>query len=342
VAAPVAAGSPPDAAWADDEPPLGSAMRREVQRLGRRARASWPIWVTGAVVVSAVMTVMNARKPPQYTATVGLLVVEGAMRQSEELSAGSLRAHMTDLAFTRPRLGELIRNHPKEFPGAAKDIEGAVEGIRERIKVDISGSDFIDERRDSDPPRSAHIAIGFTASDPQTAWQIAHALADLLIDSAMARQRAAMVREAAGAASAVESAEAQSDDTTAADKRSDVQRLKDTEARAAAARLGLRAVEEQQGVRFELIDPGQVPRPTSRASLFGDALLTLALSLLVAFSLAGAFDPRVIDASDLTGMGVPLLGRLPLLPAPPAWTPSPPRNAPDPAAAPSDDLGARV
>jgi hypothetical protein len=317
-------------------------MRREVLRLARRARASWPIWLTAALFVSAVMTVQNARKPPQYTVTLGMLVIEGPMRQSDELSGASVRSYLTDLAFTRPRLAELIRSHPKEFPGAAKDIEGAVEGIRERIKVDISGSDFIDEHRDTDPPRSAHIAIGYTASDPQATFKIAHALADLLIDSAMARQRAAMVREAAGTASAVESAQAQSDDTSAADSRSEAQRLKETEARAAAAQLGLRAVEEQQTLRFELIDPGQVPRPAGRASLIGDALLTLGLSLLVAFSLAGAFDPRVIDAGDLTGIGVPLLGRLPLLPAPPAWTPAHPRNAPDPAPAPSDDFAARV
>jgi hypothetical protein len=317
-------------------------MRREVQRLARRARASWPIWLTGALAVTGLLTVMNARKAPQYTVTVGVLVVEGPMRQSEELSAGSLRSRLTDLAFTRPRLGELIRSHPKEFPGAAKDIEGAVEDVREKIKVDITGNDFIDEHRDTDPPRSAHIAIGYTGSDPKGTWQITHALADLLIDSAKARQRAAMLREAAGSASALESAEAQSDDTSAADERSEAQRLKETEAKAAAAQLGLRAVEEQQTIRFELVDPGQIPRRASRASLVGDALLTLVFMLLAAFSLAGAFDPRVIDAGDLTGMGISLLGRLPLLPAPPAWTPAPPRNAPDPAPAPSGDLGARV
>jgi hypothetical protein len=288
------------------------------------------------------LTVVQARTPPQYTVTVGLLVSEGPLRSREELGAGALRAHLTDLTFTRARLSDLIRKHPKEFPGADKDIDGAMDDVREHMKVAISGNDFIDEHGDGDPPRSAHVTIGFTAGSPQTAWQIAHALADLLIDSALARQRAALLRESAGARSAVEAAQADSDDTSVADDRFEAARLKETEAKAAAAQLGLRAAEENQSLRVELTDPGQLPKVQSRATLVGDALVTFAIALAAALLLAGAFDPRVIDTGDLASLGVPLLGRLPVLPVPPAWTPAPPRNAPQAAPAPSDDRGARV
>ena len=68
----------------------------------------------------------------------------------------------------------------------------------------------------------------------------------------------------------------------------------------------------------------------------------LAIALLAACVLAGAFDPRVVDAGDLSVVGVPLLGRLPSLPGPPDRVRQTQRNVPNTAPAPSDDRGPRV
>ena len=85
-----------------------------------------------------------------------------------------------------------------------------------------------------------------------------------------------------------------------------------------------------------------MPTLATKEALVSDGLVTLALTLLAACLLAGAFDPRVIDAGDVTGLGVPLLGRLPLRPGPPAWTAGSPGNAPEAPPQPSDDLRPRV
>jgi hypothetical protein len=296
--------------------------------------------MTAAAVITTVVTVARASVPSQYTATVVLRATEGTMRTEGELGVGALRVHLRELTFTRTRLEALMRQHPAEFPAMAKDREAAVEKLAEQIKVDITMSDFIDESGEGAPPRSARITLAVTGASPAGTWKLAQALADLLIDSAMDRQRAALLREQTGAESAVETAQQKADDKTAPDSRPRLGRLKQIEAQAAAARLGLRAAQEQQTLRFELVDPGRVPA-ANRSSLVGDALLTLTLALLVSGILAGAFDPRIIGAGDLVATGVPLLGRLPPPPGPPQRA-QPPQHTEKDGPPPSDDSRPRV
>lgn len=319
--------------------------------MAHRATASWPVWVTAAALVTGVLTVQLARTPPKYTATVVLRVTQGAMRTTDELSEGALHNRVTQLTFTRPRLTELVKGHPTDFPGAEKDPDGAYDEIREQMSVEILETDLIQEDPDSDPPRSARISLSFTSSKPEVAWNVAHELADLLIDSALARQRAALMREQAGAASAVESAQLSSGDSTLPGD-AVLDRLKAAEAKAANARLDLRAAQEQQSIRFEMVDPGRIPARVTRASLIGQSIATLVIALVAAALLAGAFDPRVIDGGDIGPLGLALLGRLPGLPDPPdsgrpgrpgqpgqRTTANPPNADPSP---PREDNGPRV
>jgi len=263
--------------------------------------------------VTAGVTALRLHKPPAYTVTALLRVSEGQLRTPEKLSAGALRTHLQELTFTRAHLGDLVRHNPKMFPGAAKDVDGTVEELREQITMQIAASDLIGE---SDAPRTAHITIGYTGSNPQRTWEVTNLLADLLIDSALERQRAAVLRQKAGAES-VESAAQQEGDRSVATSSAAAERIRTTQAAAAAARFGVRAAEEQQTLRFELVDPGQVPTAVTRSEQAGDATVTFAILLLVASLLAGAFDPRLLDADDLAHIGIPLVGRLPPLPPPP-------------------------
>ena len=77
--------------------------------------------------------------------------------------------------------------------------------------MDIETNDLIDEASGIELPRVARMTLSFIAPTPELAWETTHALADLLIDSARARQRAALLREQAGAESAVERAELSSE-----------------------------------------------------------------------------------------------------------------------------------
>ncbi len=238
----------------------------------RRARASWPLWVTIAALVSGVVTYRRATRPPLYTVTALLRASEGAVSARDQLSEGALEARLKDLTFTRARLGELMKRHPREFPGAARDLDAAYEDIRERFTVDISGNDIITvDSDDEPPPRSALISVSFTASKPDGAWVVTHELVDMLIDSELARQRAAMLREQAAKESAVERAEEHADDTAAAGRAAIWARLQAADQRAADARLFARAAEKGQTLRFELVDPGRMPT-VARKTPFPDRL----------------------------------------------------------------------
>jgi hypothetical protein len=170
-----------------------------------------------------------------------------------------------------------------------------------------------------------------------------------MIDSALARQRAAMLREQVAAESAVERAQVHFDDPTGGATDSVTERLKATEAHAAAAHLGVRAAEEQQALRFDLVDPGRIPPVVTREAVVVGGIATFALALLAGCLVAGAWDPRVVAIGDLSALGIPALGRLPVLPDVPGpdRPPAGPagqadREAQDPPSPPGDDSGPRV
>jgi hypothetical protein len=263
------------------------------------------------------MTVSRAMTPPLYTVTAVLRVTEGAVPAPDALAQGALKSHVVDVTFTRAHLEALLKRHPDEFPDATKDLDGTYEEMREQIGVEISENDMVGEHTEMDPPRSARISISFTGSKPQVAWDVTHELVDLLIDSSLARQRAALLREQVGAEAAVERAEQQADDGAVAGLQGVQNRLETASGRAAGARMVARAAEQNQTLRFELVDPGRVPPKVGRSALVVSFLTTLAILLLAAALLAGAFDPRIIGGGDLRALQIPLLGELPPLPAAP-------------------------
>src|SRR5262245_55119696 len=112
--------------WIDDEPRLGAAGRAALRRLARRARASWPVWVAAAGVLTLALTLVRARTPAQYGVTVVLRVTEGPVSARGGLGAGALRVHLRELTFTNSRLLDLMRRHAEDFPGAARDPDGAL------------------------------------------------------------------------------------------------------------------------------------------------------------------------------------------------------------------------
>jgi hypothetical protein len=313
----------PVASWIDAEPPLPATARSTLTRLVRRARASWPVWLIAALVGAAGLTYKTARTPPVYTVTAVLRVTEGAVRAPAELSQGALQEHIKGLTFSRGRLGEVMKRHPREF-GYAQDPDGAYDGMRERISLEVSEDDLIGGG-DEDPPRSAHISLGFQASKPEVAWTVTHELVDLLIDSELAQQRAALRREQAGAESAVEEAAAHVDDGALVGFEAVHTRLHAADERAAQARIAARAAEQGQSLRFELVDPGRMPAVVGKRALVTGFFATFAALLVAAALLAGAFDPRVLGGHDLEALRIPLLGELPPLPGV-----QPPKQATEP------------
>lgn len=269
-----------------------------------------------AALASGAVTYQRARTPPIYTVTAVLRVTQGSVRTAaDELAQGALREHIEVLTFTRPRLIELMLRHPHEFPGVSQDPDGAFENLQKRIALEIVGDDIIRQQADDAPRRSARISLGFMGSKPQEAWAVTHELADLLIDSALARQRAALLREQAGAEEAVDRAAQHADDTAVSRSEAVHIRLHTADERAVQARLAARAAEQGQTLRFELVDPGRMPAVVGKRAIVIGFFPTFAALLVAAALLAGAFDPRVLGGPDLQALRIPLLGELPPLPA---------------------------
>jgi hypothetical protein len=98
-------------------------------------------------------------------------------------------------------------------------------------------------------------------------------------------------------------------------------RLLEVAREASDANLLAQAAGGDQTLRFEITDEGRIPRPYTRAGALVRGTVILVVLLTVGWLVAGAFDPRVLLAGDLTMSGLAVLGALPLLPpAPPPVT----------------------
>jgi hypothetical protein len=238
------------------------------------------------------------------------------------LSEAEILAQVEDLAFTKERLLALMRKHPANFPKAFNDQSLALDDFHDRMKVEVSEDDFIEDRQPTDPRRSARVTVSFKAPEPQLAWSVANELKALLADSGLERQRDRARSAAEAATMAVRRAEL---DVSAA-LRDTLPGVRDKRLEAARARLQLaqqdqaeaalasRATNERLALRFETIDPGRRPSLIDRRTLIlGTFTTALFLGLLILALVAGAYDPRVLDAEDLAALGAPLLGRFPTL-----------------------------
>jgi hypothetical protein len=312
--------------WFDDEAPLRTTGRITTRRLIHRAVRSWRVWLVVVLVASAAYSWRRATSPGRYEATVVMRVSEGAVASTGlQLAIGALRAYVNDMAFTTSHLSGVMSKHKASFPMLAVDEASAIDAFRQRMGVAISQNDFIEDRVPGDPPRSARLAVSFEASDPELAWAVAHELADLIVGAAMGGERDALRREREAAALEVAKDDVdlqtivhQGAPPLSARVEGARGRLAGAQQREAAAELALHALDEQQVLRFEVIDPGRAPQRHDPVSTGVSSFVwtTLALSA-AALLFAGAYDPRILDGADLPPLGVAVLGQLPALPLPP-------------------------
>jgi uncharacterized protein involved in exopolysaccharide biosynthesis len=280
-----------------------------------------------AAVLAVAATAWRLRHPPIYEVTVGLRVTEGALgaseADSEELGTGALRAHVQQLAFSRPNMFALMARHPHTFPPQA-DRELALENLRGRIDVAITQNEFMEWHEHDDPPRSVQIAISYRDPVPEAAWTIANELGKLVIDTARARSQETRGRERAAADAALsqagahaEAAEAAGLSTTQNPKPGAGARLRMLEVAREATNADLLAAAagDDQTLRFEITDQARIPKPYTPTGALVRGTVILAVLLLTGWLVGGAFDPRVLRAGDLSLNGLTVLGALPALPS---------------------------
>jgi hypothetical protein len=313
----------PPSTWLDDEKPISRAMAGTLARLLRRARATRLLWVPFGLVFGAGFTWFKGRRF-SVEATVVLRVTEGALTDAgSSLSAGSLRSYVEDRAFTRRNLLEVLARHPREFALAKVDPTAAVTNLLKVVDLTITDNDFVEDRSASDPPRSARVEVSYRAGQPALAFAIARELAEVIVESASGARQRALNRAQVAADLVLRRAEAnlsagivdpRGEAAAAADAAS--ARLRAAAAADAEARLAQQAGQDQQGLRFDVVDEGRIPRPRTLGAAVAQFLIGLVIGLLAGALLAGAFDPRILDRQDVTDLDLRLLGSMPALPRP--------------------------
>ena len=306
----------PARTWYDEEPAPGPTARALLARLFRRSRASWPVWTGAALALGVALAAYRLHQPPSYRVTAIVRVMEGdAASTRNDLGVGALLDYMNDVVLTNARLVELMKRHPTAFRGVETNPMFELEDLRKQIEITISENRFVQESDPGDPPRSARIELAFSAADPKLTLAVAEELAELVVGSAAERQRATAARDRTAAELARTRAEALIEGHPGRDEvpraRTARQRLEAARTEAAAAGLAARAAEGQQALRFEMVDAGRLPPAPTSTHLAGGILALVLVSLLVGALLAGAFDPRLLEPSDLEALGIVTLGRFP-------------------------------
>ena len=330
--------------WTDDE--FGwREVRAELARIRRRARARWLSIGVISLVLTALVVAKQARSERTFRSTVTLRVIEGQFDpDSAPPTSAQLQDYLWEVALSRSRLLEVMEAHDL-YPSLRKiDPLIALDEMRDVLDVKVLRNYFQVERDPDAPPRSARIALSYSHASPEKSIEVARALANL-----MAEQEAKSRRATAEVAlqSVKTSASALDDALVAA--RSELAQVtyqmstapRDEAAGLAVRAIGLRkrilSLEEQKdlassavsslgmqtevegkelGLRFEVIDPGRVPRVvvSSSTRLIFIGFFTFLLLLPIASTAVAAYDLRGYDLEDLRRLGLEPFGHIPSFP----------------------------
>ena len=344
---PRGAKAPPVIDWIDTEEPLLRGAIVELQRMARRARTRWPLIVVIAAAITAAFVWKASKKRATYEASITLALTEGSMARRETfLPVLDLRNYVINVLMSGPKLMEVIEAR-NWYPSRTKlGTEYALSELMDQTDVQVSRNFFLYED-ETDAPRSARIDITVVDIDPNQAYAVADAVANVIVASTEEKRQAS----AAAIASEVRAVQ-----TSLNDKISDLQR-RDVELAAAIAnaevakdldvlahlrveklttsddlkRLGeqltasglqgtIEALSEEISAAGQEVEVTRVredrpmPNPSRGFVLAAMASVVFFMMFIVAAVFLGAFDTRIHDADDLRRLGLPIVGHFPSFP----------------------------
>lgn len=333
--------------WTREEPSWARA-RQELGRLKRRALARPVLVLFLGVLLAAAAGVRTWRKKPKYDASVTFLLKEwrgSDGRMAPPPPKAQLRQYVFDGIFTRRNSLRLIKKF-KLFPSKmALDQNWAIEEMRDHVNVSVYQNQFLIPDNEM-PERTARIRITYTAPSARLALNVVRELGKML------RSHEEQVRKAAAAAAvklvrhSIKLTARQIDDltsartaqelivgskeTTAAQKavaqekvkqlRVRIDRLRDRLAsentRLARTRVIASREKKSMGIRFELVDWGQMPPPKLKRSFKGAivAAIVFIFGVPIVGLLIGVLDRRLYRGEDIERLGIVSLGQVPRYP----------------------------
>jgi hypothetical protein len=305
--------------WLDDEPRalsyVGQAVRLVVAGIERPVA-----FVAAAAACVLVVGTVALLSKASYAPRVVLRIVESARAPAAAPAPPrQLSEYVRQTVFTSDPLLALVHRYELYPSLARKNPRAALDSFREDIDVVAYDNYFLEERAAGKAPRSARLSVAFHGPDPTTALAVTRALAALVTQHATAMRQ----RDSRRAWEKAER-EALAADRVIAARRESIAQLGGSRAptsttdgllrqvelvglvgslpalelerdaiehRATALKLEAALESGGLGMRFEVVDDGEMSRERrdDRAAL---AAATLLLGLPLVAMAVGAFNPK--------------------------------------------------
>lgn len=335
--------------WYESEKARHS-LKRELQRLKRRARSRPALLLALALGMTLAVLWYKERSKPPYRAYVSIRVTEGnLLREDSPLAGHDLDEYLKSVALSNQQISEILDEHDLYELERARGEIFAIATLRDNMKLSIFSNYFAVRRSYSDAPRSARISIRFQDKDPELAFAVAQDLATKMVENEQRRRNASAERlhqiaELAYRRAQTEALELKSRLTRKrleldeAEKkkatgdeiaalRVEVGRLaalteraldmlSKTEGQRSSINFALAADAADLGLRFEIVDK-RPPIPRDPVSPFALGMWGLAIFVIVlplSAIAVGAFDSRLHEGEDIERLGLPLVGQVPTFP----------------------------
>ena len=333
------ATQPSPTSWVDNEPGWADAMR-EIRCVRRRSRQRWPLVLLVTSLLTGIVTFRVSQQQRSFQSTV-------VMREFEESfdadtappTSSQLEKYILEVSLSRHVLLAVIDEFGLYSRQLKLDPNLAVETMREAIEIDVVENYFTKSGTGEDPARSARIAVSYSGSDPELALRVVRYLGRVIENNQQVERQASADSAARSVSDGVEllrlellrlqQREAQlrpeqqeGEDLMAAGVesqriRASIQRIGGDmsiyEAKANLFHLRSDFEEQARGLRFQMVDPGQVAEVSltdhQRVVLY-TCCVFLFLLPLVGLAI-GSFDSRARDADGLRRIGLITLGEVP-------------------------------
>ena len=330
--------------WYESEQPPRAGMVAELQRIRRRTQVRpIPVLVVAALVTAGI-THKVATKPVVVEAEVVLALTEGALAgRSTGMPVDQLRGYVTQVLLPDKPLLALVEKYNLFRLRSKLGPEYALENLHDMYSVQIWKNSFAYyDDDDANAARSARIGISVRDSDPDRALDIAHALANIVIDTAAGLRQAradavsnqvAMLRAAtsdelnrlsfdlASKKAAIEEARNRGQNELASilgidalALKQDQRRTEERLARIAASSDALAGDITAAGLDLSItvVDESRPERPAHSGMVLAMVIAVVGTgSLLGAAMVLGAFDSRIHEPDDAIRLGLPVLGHVP-------------------------------
>lgn len=175
--------SEPDDGWYGAEVPLMRGLLLELWRVKRRAQARWVATLALAALLSGAVLYKVAGKVPPKVARVVIAVTEGNLASGRErMPARELREYVAGVLLPTDALIALIKEK-NLFPLRAKQGDvWAVNELLDEVEITVYRNYFLYQYYEDDR-RTARIELTVTNPNPSLAFELAQALARIILET---------------------------------------------------------------------------------------------------------------------------------------------------------------